>query len=152
MALTNEQQKEIIPELDDLAEDARKIAKEIDYLQGRLGLYQNETLGKLYGAASQLAGTIASTNDDLKLLRTDWVKDSITSWYRDLHYDMHPIVEIREEDITDPVYERVAYNGDDRWEIIMSTTSHGRERIVLHACNGVDWPGVYSAEPFEEAT
>jgi hypothetical protein len=106
-------------------------------------------LCKVYIAASQLTGILQSTNNNLKQGRADWVKDAITSWYRNLHYDVRPIVEIREEDITDPVYESVAYKGDDKWEIVMTTLTHGRERIVLHACNGVDWPGVYSAESFE---
>jgi len=71
------------------------------------------------------------------------VKDSITDWHRFRIDDL--------DNSTDaPIYERVAYQSNDRWEIIMRTPTHGRERIVLHACNGVDWPGVYSAEQIEE--
>ena len=145
MTLSDEHIKEIIPELDILAERAREIAQEIDSLQDRLGLHQDETLCKTYNAASQLAGTLQTTSDDLKIQRTDWIKDNLTSWHRFRIDDL--------DEITDaPVYESVAYRGHDRWVIIMRTPTHGRERIVLHACDGVNWPGVYSADQLKETT
>lgn len=146
MTYTNEQATEIIPALDDLAGKAKGITEEINLLQNSLQLYQDEALCKVYVAASKLVGVLKSVNDEIKRSRADWVRDAITGWYRDLHWDMHPAVEIAEEDVVDPEYESVVYKGHDEWEVIMATSTHGRELIVLRGCNGIDWTGVYSAE------
>jgi hypothetical protein len=50
-----------------------------------------------------------------------------------------------------PAFEHVTYKGNNVWEIIMRTKTHGREKIVLLGYNGVDWAGVHSAEPIEKA-
>lgn len=150
MTYADGQLREIIPALDEFVEKAKEIARQIDYLQGNLQLRQDDALCKIYLAASRLVGTLTSASDEIKRGRADWVKECLSGWYRDLHWDMGPAVEIPEEDVADPEYESVDYKGHDEWEIIMTTPTHRREKVILRACNGIDWLGVYSAEPIGE--
>ncbi len=147
--MNDEQRKAIIPELDDCTARANALKEELNALVERYELWKekNAEIVAVTNQAYKLVSALEQANDTLKRARAPWVQECITSWYRDLHFDMHPLVEIAEEDLPDPVYECITYKGKDEWEIIMQTATHGRERIVIHACNGVDWPGVYSADP-----
>ena len=140
--------KEVIPELDQLTARARELQKELDYLLGRHNLYKDEALVSALSAAGKLVNTLCSASDALKRNGADWIREYITDWYRDLHYDMHPVVEIPEENITDPVYESITYTGENTWEIIMTTPTHGRERLVVHS-DTATWEQVYSADRIE---
>ena len=140
--------KEVIPELDQLTARASELKKELDYLLDRHNLNKDEGLASAFNAAGKLESTLRSASDVFKRNGADWIQDYITSWYRNLHYDMHPVVEIPEEDITDPVYESITYQGENTWEIIMTTLTHGRERVIVHS-DTATWDEVYSAERIE---
>ena len=140
--------KEVIPELDQLTTRASELKKELDYLLGRHNLYKDEGLASALNAAGKLESTLHKASDALKRNGADWIREYITGWYRDMHYDMHPVVEMPEEDITDPVYESITYKGDNTWEIIMTTPTHGRERVVVHS-DTATWEEVYSADRIE---
>ena len=144
--MNEEQQHAIIAELDELAERARAVKRDLNYLIERNHLYKDETFKGTYSAASTLVSSLQNASDALKRGRSAWIQKCLTDWYRFLHWDTRPVVEIAEEDLTDPVYESITYKGNNEWEILMRTLTHGRERIVLYACDGVNWPGVYSAE------
>jgi hypothetical protein len=140
--------KEVIPELDQLRARASELQKELDYLLGRHNLYKDEELASALSTAGKLVSTLRGASDALKGNGADWIREYITGWYRDMHYDIHPVVEMPEEDITDPVYKSITYKGENTWEIIMITPTHGRERVVVHS-DTATWEEVYSADRIE---
>ena len=140
--------KEVIPELDRLTARASELKEELDYLLGRHNLYKDEGLASALSAAGKLETALHSASNTLKRNGADWIRDYITGWYRDMHYDMHPVVELPEEEITDPVYESITYQGENTWEIIMITRTHGKERVLVHSDTST-WEQVYSAERIE---
>jgi len=129
--------KEVIPELDQLTAKASELKKELDYLLGRHNLYRDEGLASAFSAAGKLVNALRSASDTLKREGAKSIQDYITDWYH-----------LRTDDevgIPDPVYESVTYTGDDTWEIVMNTTTHGKERVIVHS-NTATWDQVYSAD------
>lgn len=143
--LKDDPRNELIPKLDEFTQRAEELKKEIDYLTNRAQLYKDEKLAKAWGDASRLVASLQDVSDTLKRANTDRIRTYVTEWYRFLHFDMHPVTEMAEEDITDPEFESITYNGNDTYEVVMRTLTHGRERIVIHS-DGASWEEVYSAD------
>jgi hypothetical protein len=152
-----EKRKAIIATLDDLLKQAEALKKEYWYLSESLySIYkQSPEAEKIYGLSSFASALVSHTREAAAAIKSNaegeqYVKDSVTGWYRALHFDMSdPLIDLSEDEIDDPVYEAVRFIGSgdtpDRWEVIMLTATHGRERIIVYS-DGASWQQVYNAE------
>lgn len=148
--MTEDQRIALIPELEHLRFKAVALHEALDEL---IRTSHEDTpvfreIDTAWRAIHQCRTALRDASDDLKREGAGWIQASVTSWYRELHYDIRPRVEIAEEGITDPVFESVKYKGGDTWEVVMVTQTHGRERIIVNS-DGATWQQVYSAEPLE---
>jgi hypothetical protein len=144
----------LIPALGDIWQEADELKQRFYYLCEHHQMYQDKTSPEGQAVNTALDKAYAFTRaltDALKALKNtpagaQYVRDSITSWYRGLHWDMpSALVEIDEADLQDPVYESVEYKGQDVWVVVMTTTTHGRERLEIHG-DGATWCDVYSCD------
>lgn len=147
--MNDEQRKLVLPELDSLTTDARELVRKLEKLiaEHNLHLAGNEPaiLASAY-SANELWQDLKNASEAIRLQCVSDVQHYVTSWYRALHWDMSdPLVQIAEEDLTDPIFESCTYDGDDHWSVIMKTLTHGRERVIVLS-DGVDFTGVYSSE------
>jgi hypothetical protein len=149
--MDKKQREELIPELEALTIKANELKLEFDNLVEHYQIHQDKSPEgqKIYTACNAtytLYSWLVAASDGLKKLGSGYIRDTVTGWYRLLHYDMSdPLVEIAEEDIEDPEYESITYQGNDRWEVIMQTVTHGRERVIVDS-DGATWQQVYSAD------
>lgn len=154
-----DQEKRIatITTLDELLERAEALQQSYWYLSESLYSIYKESpeTTMVYGLSSFASALVAETRAAAAAIKSNaegeqYVKDSVTGWYRALHFDMSdPLVEIPEDEIEDPVYESIKFIGagdkPNRWEVIMLTATHGRERITVDS-DGASWQQVYNAE------
>ena len=143
--MNEEQRRAILPELDRLTREAEKIRKELDDVVKQQMLYNDANLTT---ADIALLNALRALRHAAETIRKDCapVQDYVTSWYKALHFDMSdPLVEVAEEDLTDPVYESCTYDGNEQWTVIMQTVTHGREKVIVQS-DGVSYFQVYSAE------
>jgi len=149
-----DQRKELIPELDSFLRQADALKRSLDSSIEEHRLFADTSaegaeVMKAVNTAHKLVSSLRHASDTLKEANSDEIKTYVTGWYHLLHFDMHPVVEIAEKDVVDPDYEMVSYQGDDTWEIIMTTPTHGCERVVVHS-DTATWDRVYSAVPCSE--
>jgi hypothetical protein len=137
---------------DDIAR-ADELKQELDALVEHHQLYQDKS--PLATASVQVVNEtykfvrrLRETNDTLKRSGAAAIAEYVRWWYKDLHYDMHPLPghEIPEDqEPPEPTIERVSFQGGSVWEVILVTPTHGRERIIVHS-DTASWDEVYSAE------
>jgi hypothetical protein len=145
-SISEEDRKEVIPELNRLVARLKEIEREMYYLRQRCLIREVSHSYELVYAA---AASLRDASDAIKQFGTDYIRATVNGWYRILHFDMDPLVEIQEKDIEPPAIESITYKGEDTWEVLMTTTTHGRERVVIHS-DGASWQQVYSAEAVED--
>lgn len=143
--------REIIPDLDDFAARADELKQELKSLIEHHQLYQDKrplatACMQVVNEAYKFVRNLREASDTLKRAGAEHIQAYVTGWYRDLHFDMDdPLVEISEEEVIDPDFESITYEGDDKWTVIMTTKTHGRERIVVQS-DSASWYQVYSAD------
>jgi hypothetical protein len=142
--------REIVSALSASLARADKLKQELDTLVEQHQLYQDKSglatvCVQVVNEAYKFVRHLREANDALKRAGAEHIKSYVTGWYRDLHFDMDPLVEIAEEDITDPDFESITYDGDDQWTVIMTTKTHGRERIVVYS-DTASWDEIYAAD------
>ncbi len=135
--MKEEQRKELIPEVDQLASKAKELRTELGYLLDRHRLYKDESLVLASNNAYKLVASLQAASDALKRANAHRLQAYLTDWY---HFRLD-----EDDGIPDPVFESITYKGNDEWEIIMTTTTHGRERVVVHS-NAATWEQVYSTD------
>ncbi len=149
--MNEEQRKECVDVLGTLMDDVSDLKDRLGYLIDGHQLHQDRTpqATNILQSANELhklADMLRNASDELKQLGGHTVQEYVTEWYRSLHWDMDPMIfEIAEEDLEDPEYESIAYQGDDKWQVIMTTKTHGRERVVVQS-DGATWWQCYSAD------
>jgi hypothetical protein len=147
--LNDKQRKELIPSLDEFFAKADDLRKEIQYLLDSNGLYKDPILIPVSNASFDLARTVQEASDKLKGAGTQWVKSYVIAWYRAIHYDIDPTFVIAEEDIKDPEILSVKYKGHNRWEVLMSSLTHGKELVLIDSDTS-SWEQIYHVIPMDE--
>lgn len=137
------QRCEILPELDELARKANKLKKELDDLVEQHHLYQDKSVQAVacvqaVNDAYKFVRALRETSDVLKQAGVERIRTSVTAWH-------HFRLDDEEGSAANPIYESITYNGEDKWTVIISTETHGRERVVVHS-NTANWEQVSSAE------
>lgn len=138
--MNDQQRKVVIPELDTFVSQAKNIEKELDYLVSRHRLYQDPALLKASSSASNLVGTLKEISSELKRANVDFVRSCVIDWHR-----FRVEGDIPDDEIVDPDIESICYEGNDTWRIIMTTPTHGKERVIVNS-DAATWEQVYSAD------
>jgi hypothetical protein len=133
-----QQRRELIPEFDRLAAQADQLRKELDSLIERYQLYRDVSTIALYNESARLTRSLQGAGDTLKRAGTHRIRACLTDWYHCRTDD--------EEGIPDPVFESITYDGNDTWTVMMRTTTHGRERVIMHS-DTATWDDIYSVKP-----
>lgn len=148
----NEQtRKDCITSLDTILHKAEQTMQSLDSLVDRHTIYQDKSqqAQRIYAAcnvAHILAREIREASESLKEQGADYIRSTVIGWYRSLHWDITPITRIEEEEVKDPEIESIKYLETDKWGVIMTTPTHGRERVIIIS-DGATWQEVYSADP-----
>lgn len=149
--MDEEQRKNAIPVLDECLDNVREIKSTLSNMYERHQLWQDKTspaaekVSNAVNGAFLLAKRLREASDALKELGCEYVRACIVSWYRGMHWDIHPRRELPEEEITNPIIEEVTYQGNNVFVIRMTTTTHGTERVTVHS-NGVNYCDIYSVD------
>lgn len=133
--MDNAQARDLIPELDEYATRARQFSTE---LEDTFSKYQqsNANIREALSKAYMLPQILCSASEDLKRTQAHYVTGYVTDWY-------HWRLEDDDMEITDPTIEHINYKGNDVWEVVINTTTHGREKLVVHS-NAATWEQLYS--------
>ncbi len=137
--MNEKNRRAMIPELDQLAEQADRLRREFDALLDEREIASDPTLLPASNASHQLVLKLRKASDDLKRAGTSYVKTCVTSWY---HWRFDEEDPGRE----DPTYESIKYKGENMWELIMVSQAYGREKIVVNSDSATSGQ-VYSADP-----
>ncbi len=126
-----------IPTLDELTSKAADLRKEFDSLIDRQHLATAEGSTLASNTSHQLVNTLQRASDALKWSGVARVQSYVTRWS---HFRQE------DEDYTrpDPVFESITYNDENVWTVVMTTTTHGKERLVVHS-DTATWNDVSSA-------
>ncbi len=136
---------ELIPELDQYLRRADELRKDLDSSLGWLdsadGAWKDPNVSGAHNAAHQLVKMLREAGDALKKQNEDIIRS-----YAIDHYRFRVELDIPEDQIEDPVIESVSYQGDNRWFVIMTTTTHGREKMTIDT-DTASWEQLYDSQP-----
>jgi hypothetical protein len=144
--MDEQQRRDIIPELDQLIDRANELKTSYHYLIEHHRLYvdkgvESQQVQAACNALYKVAREMQAASDALKKAGIDYIKGYAATWYG-WHVEEEPDA----ADLPDPDIESVTYQGDDRWEVIMSTVTDGRARMIIQS-NAATWDQVYSFDP-----
>ena len=135
--MNEEQRRAAIPQLDELTSKAAGLRKEMDALMDQHHLANEGFMRRASNASYNLVNTLQQASDALKQSGAHRVEAYVMRWSH-----------LRQEDtqyqMPDPVFESITYNGENVWTVLMTTTTHGKERLVVHS-DTATWEDVYSA-------
>jgi hypothetical protein len=131
--------KELIPELDQIMRQADELRKDLGYLVDKDGVRDNATLYASLTNAYALVRSLREVGDMLKRAGEGRIRAQVVDWYR-----FRVEIDVPEGQIVDPDIESVIYKGEDRWEIIITTPTHGREKVTIDS-DTASWDQVYDA-------
>jgi uncharacterized protein YacL (UPF0231 family) len=140
--MREDQRTDVIPQLDSIALRADKLREEIDSIINSHQLYKDESLAPASLASYQFVRALKNASDTLKRANTGQIESYVTSWH------LFRVDDEQGEDVNNvPQFESISYQGSDDWVVIMTTATHGRERLVVNG-DTVTWTQVYSADPY----
>lgn len=150
MKITESQRKELIAELESILKEATEVKTSLYYVVEHYHLYNEPEITPASNLSYKFVGELKTAIDALVKAGVGYIQSYVTGWYTDLHFDMSdPIKEVPEDKVQPPIFESVIYQGDNKWEVIMQTETHGRERVIVHS-NAASWADVYSADKIGE--
>lgn len=132
---------ELIPELDRFLRQADEMRKEIDSCFDSENRWKEPYLANVSQATYGLVKALREAGDTLKR-----ANQHIIEAYAIDHYRFRVEIDIPEDQIEDPVIESIEYQGNDRWFVVMSTTTHGREKMTIDT-DTASWEQLYDAQP-----
>ena len=136
--MDTETRKAMIEELSSILDKAEALNKEFSYPIERYHLYGDATILPASQAAYHLVSALTTARDTLIRNGWEWVRDYVTDWYQDR-------IELDEHTDEIPVYESITYTGKDEWTIIINTSTHLREKVVVQS--DTTYAQLYSVDP-----
>lgn len=135
--MNEEQRRAAIPALDELTDKAADLRKEFDALVEGQHLATQKRITLASNTSYRLVNELQLASDALKQSGAHRVGSCVMRW-------SHLRQEDTEYQLPDPVFESIHYDGENVWTVLMTTTTHGRERLVVHS-DTATWDEVYSA-------
>ncbi len=135
--MNEDQRRAAIPALDELTSKAADVRKEFDALIKSQSLANQKRVTFASNSSYRLVNELQHASDALKRSSVAHIQSYVTQWSHDRQWET-------DEEQPDPVFESIHYDGENVWTVVMTTTTHGKERLVVHS-DTATWDEVYSA-------
>ena len=134
--MNEEQRRAAIPVLDELMDKAADLRNTLNAVIEDQSLANESHIISASNRSYQLVNELQCASDALKRSGAARIQSYLTQWSH-MRQEEDP-------EQPDPVFESITYDGENVWTVLMTTTTHGRERLVVHA-DTATWEEVSSA-------
>jgi hypothetical protein len=135
--MNEEQRRAAIPALDELTDQAHSLDKELNAVIQNQSLTQQDYTTPILNTSYRLVSELRQASDALKRLGTARIQSFVTRW-------SHLRQDDEDNALPDPAFDSIHYDGENVWTVVMTTSTHGKERLVVHS-DAATWNDVYSA-------